>query len=92
MLSDDKISHMSHVLLRGLLDKDIIDIIEDEGAVRKAIKKAINAQLKIGQEMDDAVRRKIESMQRHVSEGGPEWNVLYDKFLKEEEIKRGMSH
>ncbi|KKK77199.1 hypothetical protein LCGC14_2856040, partial [marine sediment metagenome] len=37
-LSDDKISHMTHVLLRELLAKDTIDIIEEEGTVRHAIR------------------------------------------------------
>jgi len=91
MLSDDKITHLTHVLLKGLLDRDIMDITEEEGTVRRAMKRAINAQLKIGQEMDDAVRKKIESMSRHIAEGSPEWNTLYEKYLGEEEIKRGIA-
>ena len=90
MLSDDKISHMTHVLLKNLLDRDVIDITEDESVVRRAIKRAINAQLKLGQDMDEAVRRKIGSLSRHVVEGSDEWNTLYEKYLKEEESKHGI--
>jgi len=90
MLSDEKITHMTHVLLGKLLDRDIIDITEDEGVVRRAIKRAINAQLKLGQQMDEAVRRKIESLSRHVVEGRPEWDTLYAKYLKEEEGRHGI--
>jgi hypothetical protein len=39
--------------------------------------------------MDAAARRKIESMSRQVAEGSPEWDVLYQKFFREEEVKRG---
>jgi hypothetical protein len=90
MLSDEKITHMTHVLLRSLLDRDIIDITEEEGVVRRAIRRAINAQLKLGQQMDEAVRKKIESLSRHVVEGSPEWDTLYEKYLKEEEGRHGI--
>lgn len=90
MLSDDKITHLSHMLLKGLLDKDLIDITEEEGTVRKAIKRAVQTQLSIGQEMEETVKRKIQSLSRNVAEGSPEWETLYQKYLKEEEVKRGM--
>jgi hypothetical protein len=89
MLSDDKISHLTHVVLTGLLANDAVDITEDEAAVRRAIKRAITRFLKEGEDMDAAARRKIESMSRQVAEGSPEWDVLYQKFFREEEVKRG---
>ena len=91
MLSDDKTTHLSHVLLKELLDKDIIDITEDEGKVRHAIRRAIIHQLQIGEDMDEAVRKKIESMSRGVAEGSPEWEVLYRKYFSEEEVKKGLA-
>ena len=90
MLSGDKVTHMSHVILKALLDKDTVDIIEEEGTVRHGIRRAINFQLKIGQDMENAVRHKIESLSRNVSEGSPEWDTLYDKYFREEEVKRGI--
>ena len=90
MLSDDKVTHMSHVILKKLLDKDVVDIIEEEGTVRHAIRRAINLQLRTGQQMEEAVRNKIESLSRHVAEGSPEWETLYSKYLREEERKRGI--
>jgi len=90
MLSDDKVTHMSHVILKALMDKDVIDIIEEEGTVRHAIRRAINLMLREGRQMDEAVRAKIESLSRHVSDGSPEWDTLYDKYLREEEVKRGI--
>lgn len=90
MLSDDKITHMTHVLLKTLLERDTIDITEDETVVRRAIKRAIKAQLQTGEEMDRAVRNKIDSLSRRVPEGSPEWDTLYQKYLREEEARRGM--
>ncbi len=89
MLSDDKITHMTHMILKGLLDKGTIDITAEEGDVRRAMKRAIVAELKIGEDMDEIVRRKITSLSRSVVEGSPEWETLYSKYFREEEVKRG---
>ena len=90
MLSDDKVTHMSHVILKALMDKDVIDIIEEEGTVRHAIRRVITQQLKAGSDMEDAVRQKIESLSRGVAEGSPEWDTLHDKYMREEEGRRGL--
>jgi hypothetical protein len=89
MLTEDKISHLSHVLLKGLLEKEIIEAIEDEGKIRAEIKRTIIAELKIGEEIDSVVRKKLLSFSKKIAEGSPEWDVLYKKYFREEEIKRG---
>jgi hypothetical protein len=89
MLSEDKISHISHVLLKGLLDRRIISPHEEEGKIRAEIKRVIVSELKIGEDMDLAVRKKIQSFSKKVVEGSPEWDILYKKFFREEEVKRG---
>ncbi|MBN2655087.1 MAG: DUF507 family protein [Nitrospirae bacterium] len=89
MLSDDKISHMTHVLLKELMDKDIIDIIEEESEVRREIKRTLVSELKVGEEIDAVVRKKLESYSRQLVENSPEWEVLYERFFNEEEVRRG---
>ena len=89
MLSDEKITHMSHVLLRELKKQGLIDTLEDEGKIRRQIRRSIVEELKLGEEIDEAVRRKINSMSKKLAEGSPEWEVLYKKFFKEEEKRRG---
>jgi hypothetical protein len=89
MLTEDKISHLSHVLLKGLLKKDLIEAIEDEGKIRAEIKRTIIADLKIGEAIDSVVRKKLLSFSKKIAEGSPEWDVLYKKYFREEEIKRG---
>jgi hypothetical protein len=89
MLTEDKISHLSHVLLKGLLKKDLIEAIEDEGKIRAEIKRTIIADLKIGEAIDSVVRKKLLSFSKKIVEGSPEWDVLYKKYFREEEIKRG---
>lgn len=89
MLSDDKITHLSHILLRGLKEKKLIEVIEEESKIRAEIKRSIISELKIGEEIDSVVRRKLQSFSKKIVEGSPEWEILYKKFYKEEEIKRG---
>ncbi len=91
MLSDEKITHLSHVLLRGLEDRGLIKKPADPAAARKTIKRVIAGELKAGEAIDAAVRKKLESYSRKIIEGSPEWEVLYRKFYQEEELKRGRS-
>jgi hypothetical protein len=90
-LSDDKISHLSHVLLKGLIDKDVIEKKAEDGKIRREIKRVIEGELKAGEEIDEAVRRKLQSLSRKLIEGSPEWEVLYQKYYAEEEVRRGRS-
>ncbi len=89
MLSEDKISHLSHVLLKGLMQQGLVELVEDEAAIRREIKRVIVSELKIGEEIDQIVRKKLQSFSKKLIEGSPEWEVLYKKFFREEEIKKG---
>ena len=90
MLTEDKISHLSHIMLNKLYDLDLIDLDEDEeAAIRREIKRTIVGELKIGEEIDQIVRKKLLSFSKKLIEGSSEWEVLYKKYYREEEIKKG---
>lgn len=89
MLSEDKISHLSHVILKGLLDRNLVEVLKEEGVVRRGIKQSIVAELKIGEDIDHIVRRKLQSLAKKLVEGSPEWEILYKKTFREEETKKG---
>jgi hypothetical protein len=89
MLSDDKISHLSHVLLKGLLERKLVIPLDEEGRVRTEMKRTILLELKVGEEIDSVVRKKLQSYAKKIVEGTSEWEILYKKFFREEEIKRG---
>jgi hypothetical protein len=91
MLSDEKISHLSHVLFRGLTEKNLIEARDEEGRVRREIKRSMVSFLKVSEDIDSTVRKKLQSFSRKIVEGSPEWEVLYKKFYKEEASKRGMA-
>ena len=87
MLSEEKITHLTHVLLQGLINRNLIGLNDEEGKIRREIKRIVVNELKIGEDIDSAVRKKLQSFSRKLSEGSPEWEVLYKKFFREEEIK-----
>ena len=89
MLSDEKISHLTHIVLKGLINKGLITLKEDDSLVRREIKRTIIRELKFGEDIDAAARKKIQSLSKKVVDGSPEWDVLYKKFFEEEESRRG---
>ncbi len=89
MLSEDKISHLSHVLLKNIIAEDLVELREAEGSIRREIKRTIISELNVGEEIDNIVRKKLQSFSKKLIEGTPEWEVMYKKFFREEEIKRG---
>jgi hypothetical protein len=89
MLNDEKILHLTHQLLKALLEKKLIEPVEEESKIRAEIKRTIISELKIGEGIDSIVRKKLQSFSKNIVEGSPEWEILYKKFFKEEEIKRG---
>ena len=88
-LSDDKVSHLTHVVLKGLIEKKAIIPAEDEGAIRREMKRIIMKELKIAEEIDEKVTNKLNSYSKKIHEGTSEWDVLYQKFYDEESAKKG---
>lgn len=88
-LSDDKISHLTHILLKGLLEKKAISPIEDEGQIRRDIRRVITREVKIADDIDEMVRKKLQSYSKKIYEGSSEWEVMYNKFFDEEASKKG---
>ncbi len=88
-LSDDKVSHLTHVVLKGLLDKKAVALLAEESAVRREIKRIIIKELKLAESIDESIRKKLQSYSKKIPEGTPEWEVLYQRFFYEESAKKG---
>ena len=86
-LSDDKVSHLTHVVLKGLIEKKAIIPAEEEGAIRREMKRIIVKELKIADDIEDKVTKKLQSYSKKIYEGSSEWEVLYQKFYDEESAK-----
>lgn len=89
MLSDEKIRHLTHVVYNGLIEKGLLVPTSGEEKLRREIKRTIIEELRIGEDIDRMVRKKIDSLSKRPVEGSMEWDVLYKKYFQEEEIRRG---
>ena len=89
-LSDDKIRHITHVVLKGLLEKKAVVPLEEEGLIRREMQRVIVQELKLAEAIDEKVTRKLQSYSKKIHEGSSEWEVMYQKFFEEESSKKGL--
>jgi hypothetical protein len=84
MLSEDKVSHLSHVILQAVRKNPAVTMVGEEGRVLKEIKRVLAAELAQEEEIDRKVKAKLASYSRGIVEGSAEWDVLYRKTFEEE--------
>ena len=86
-LSDDRISHIAHLISDGIWNDDLVDFVDDK-KVLDDIKRTITSFMKIEDDADTSARNKIRSLSRDVPEGSREWDILYKKYFEEEISKK----
>lgn len=87
MLSEEKISHLSHIILQVVKKSQLVTVQADEGRVLKEIKRVLASELAQEEEIDRKVKAKLASYSRGIVEGSAEWDVLYRKTFEEEARK-----
>ena len=86
-LTEDRISHLSRLLIDRLYKDDLADFADEGMALREA-KAAFQAYVRVEDEVDTFVRQKIARLSRRPPEGGREWEILYRKYFEEEMARR----
>jgi hypothetical protein len=84
MLSEDKVSHLSHVILNEVKRHAAVKVTGNEERVLKAIKLVLAEELAQEEAIDRKVRAKLATYSRGIVEGSTEWEVLYRKTFEEE--------
>ena len=84
MLSEDKVSHLSHVILNEVKRHPAVKVTGNEERVLKAIKHVLAEELAQEEVIDRKVRAKLATYSRGIVEGSTEWEVLYRKTCEEE--------
>ena len=87
-LSNAKINHMANLLMDYLRNEQEVEFFEEESDIRLEISRIINEELRDDEQIDGAVRYKIESQSRDIPEGSEEWDILYRRYYDEEMIRR----
>ena len=87
-LSRGKINHLSQLIVNGLDNVPGVMFYEPDNDIRLEVVKALNDALKLEDEIDAFVRRRLNSYSRPLPEGSREWDLLYDKLYDEEVDRR----
>jgi hypothetical protein len=87
MLSEDKVSHLSHVILQAVKNSPVVRVKGDDARLLKDVKRVLAMELAQEGEIDRKVKTKLASYSRGIVEGSPEWDVLYRKTFEEETRK-----
>jgi hypothetical protein len=86
-ISEDRISHLAHMILDKLWGDDIVDF-PDERRALEAIKASLTSYFSIADEIDSLVRKKLSSYSQAKVPGSRDWEILYQKFYREEAEKK----
>lgn len=84
-LSEQRISHLAHLVVDGLWRDDLLDYRDEVEALRTA-KASLTRLLSVDDEVDSRVREQLRRQQKVV--GSREWQILYDKYFRQEMDKR----
>lgn len=88
-LSQERILFLARESLAKMRDEGLAEIPNFALALRQA-RELIAQWEEKGDEIDQAVRRKITSQKRGIVEGSAEWNLLFRRYRDEELRKRGI--
>lgn len=87
-ISDEKLSHLTHLIYEGIGRFDGVELVADEEGILRTIKQALQDEFRLDDALDQVVRARLASYSRKIVEGSPEWDVLYRKSFEEELRKR----
>jgi len=87
---EDRYSDLSHKILDELYEEYLIEYEVNDNQVKNIIFKAFQEYAKAYEEIDDVVYNKLRSQKEEVLPGSSEYEILYERYFKEELNRRGM--
>jgi len=87
MFTEDRLSHLSHLLQDRIWKDDLVDFPDDGTALRE-IKRVLHKYFSTSEEIDQIVRQRMYSQRSKMIEGSRDWDILYGKYFEEELAKR----
>lgn len=88
MISEEKLTHILHLMLKGLRTSGYADYTNEETAIREG-RIVCNKFLVQLNQVAENVRKRILSMKSAPQEHSTQWDNLYQKFYEEEMAKLG---
>ncbi len=88
--SRENAQYVAGKIINLLKTDDSLDYKVELSVVRRTVIRAFDELIKLREEIDESVRRKIMSHSKPIYEGTAEWDALYSKYYLEELIERGL--
>jgi hypothetical protein len=89
-MSHEKITELSHRIIKAIEALDEIEIFEEPNAIRLEIVKILNDLSAEDEKLEAAARQHITSQKRTIPEGSAEWDILYRKYYADELRRLGI--
>jgi len=83
-LSHEKVTHLSHIMVKALDGLPGVSFGTDRNQVRLKVLELLRAELRRDEELERRVRVKIVAQKRQIPEGSQEWDILFRKYYEEE--------
>ena len=87
---EERFSNLSHKILHGLYEEDLINYTVTDNRVKNIIFNAITSFVAEDSELHYAVVEKIKSYKKRYIPGTDEYEILYEKLYNEELQRRGL--
>ena len=88
MISDEKMTHIVHLMLNEIWKADLVDFPDEETARREAKRVCIQF-LSHMNSVADTARKRILSQKNPPVENSSQWETLYHKYYEEEWHRKG---
>ncbi len=88
MISEEKMTHVIHLMLDGVEKAGLVTFPKKEEAIREA-KKACFLYLSHTNDVAELARKRIMTQKNPPPEFSPQWDTLYRKYFEEEMRKKG---
>ena len=85
--SEGRLSFLAHEILAVFRREGLADVTNERLALNE-IKRWLDSDRDREAKLDEIVRRKIASLSRKVPPGSREWDILYQRYLEEEQRKQ----
>ena len=87
----ERLNQIVNRIMELIMTDETVDIYEDPPIVRGKIRKIVMEALRVEEEIEREVRRRIKKYSKDILEGSPEWNILWRRIYEDELKKRGLA-
>lgn len=87
----ERLNQIINRIMNLIMEDESVEIYEDPPVIRRRIREIVLCALKIEEEIEREVRKRIKKYSRDILEGSPEWNILWKRIYEDELRKRGLA-